>query len=37
MSYTFWGTGVKSETIPNPQIAEELHKPITIKFEKLTF
>ena len=26
--------GVKSEIMPNQQLAEEIHKPITRKFEK---
>ena len=28
------GGGVKSEIIPNQELAEELHKPVIRKFEK---
>ena len=28
------GSGVKSEIIPNQELAEELHKPVIRKFEK---
>ena len=29
------GTGIKSNIMPNQQLAEELYKPIIKKFEKL--
>ena len=29
-----FGSGIKNEDIPNKELADELHKPITIKFDK---
>ena len=39
MVYTFFdknisGSGIKNENISNKELAEELHKPITSKFNK---